>query len=341
MAQAGTQMVSKISSSYVRLAAAMVIFGLLFSAEVSEGQQGSISNATFNALLGDLQSNSFFTAAAALRLLARPYLRSHITLLVPTDSSLAQAGSISPRAYPDLIRFHILERNLNFDQLRTLPVGTWIPTLLPNAGVQVTANAGGNVSLDGVPVIRPNLCRSIVSAFITCQGMSAILNPNSPFSPRPSPNPFLFAGVPPSPTPAPVSLPPAPSPFTPLLPPSPTPVAGAISPVPAPQLAPVTQAPAPQFAPVSQAPAPVLLPLPPPLSPPSSVPTPPPMAVGAPPLPVTAPAVPPGLPSPPSVGGTPQVPRGQTPPNAASSFKTGAAVLTCLTSASYIIALCV
>lgn len=141
--------------------------------------QQQLSNATIFDLLQELRSKGFLTGATILSYIAKPFLVSGITLLIPTDMAIADAAvNLSPKQFPPLIEFHILERNLKYRQLRLFPVGTWLPTALPGYGVEVTSNTAGNYSFNNAQIIKPDLCSNLRSALITCQGISSVLNPN-------------------------------------------------------------------------------------------------------------------------------------------------------------------
>ncbi|MCO5584534.1 hypothetical protein L7F22_038462 [Adiantum nelumboides] len=325
------------SSVYVCLLYCVLLWSTPYHQAV-QGQalpESGISDIAFDALLKDLRGNKFFTAATALSLLARPYLQPKTTLLIPTDNSLVEAVAFPPKDYLSLIKFHILEKNFNFKQLRLLPVGTWIPTALPSFAIEVTSNTAANFSLGTAQLTKPNLCPSLVSSFISCQGINAILNPNAQLSP----NPFRFGATPPAT--APPSLPP--SSFPPIfLPPSFAPT------TPPPLNTPSTLAPSPSSSSASLAPSPTPFPATTILPSPSTVvfpspPSQPPSVLPSTPLPtVPSPSTPtenfPATPAPAPLAlanpqDLPQAPGfsengGDGSPSEASSLSVGATVLT-------------
>ncbi|MCO5551832.1 hypothetical protein L7F22_005335 [Adiantum nelumboides] len=193
-----------------------------------------LSNREFDVLSRDLINRRYYTGAAVLQLyIVRSELSRGVTLLIPVDASLTQASGIRHQ-YRGLVKFHMLETNLNFRALRLLPVGTWLPTELPGYGVEVTHNSDTFFALNHVPIVEPNICPSLVQRDITCHGVQGVLNPLSTLSPKPYSVPQtsrapLNTSIPspapsPSPTVAPVSSPmsiaaPTPSTSFPSLPP--------------------------------------------------------------------------------------------------------------------------
>ncbi|KAH7431478.1 hypothetical protein KP509_08G050300 [Ceratopteris richardii] len=171
------------------------------------GGQG-LSDQDFDALLKDLQAQKFFTAASILGFLTPPFLTDHITLLVPTDTAIAAAinqFSAISLAYPAIIQFHILGRNLNFDQLKLFPVGTWLPTMVPGKGVQVTSSSPSDFRLNNAKISQPDICPSMAKFSISCQGINSLLNLSSILTDVPK-NPPVLAPLPS------VSIPPVPAP---------------------------------------------------------------------------------------------------------------------------------
>ncbi|MCO5557107.1 hypothetical protein L7F22_010663 [Adiantum nelumboides] len=190
-----------------------------------------LSNHEFEVLSRDLINRRYYTGATVLQLyVVRSELACGVTLLIPIDASLTQASGIRHQ-YRGLVKFHMLETNLNFRALRLLPVGTWLPTELPGYGVEVTHNSDTIFALNHVPIVDPDICPSLVQRDITCHGVQGVLNPLSTLSPKPYsvPRAPMNAYIPspapsPSPTVTPVSSPmsiaaPTPVPSSPPLPP--------------------------------------------------------------------------------------------------------------------------
>ncbi|CAJ2649118.1 unnamed protein product [Trifolium pratense] len=108
------------------------------------------------------------------------------TFFAPTDSSLfaldmAQTAS----SYTDTLRYHIVPRRLSLAELRRLPNGYTLPTLLSTRRIRVTRRAGSSVTVvGGVDVAFPGL---FYGRHVVVHGLAGILHvrSNNPTSPAP------------------------------------------------------------------------------------------------------------------------------------------------------------
>ena len=118
---------------------------------LAQSSSSSMNQTELAAVLQDLRRNGFLTAVAILSFVpsgaSSSIITPPVTLLVPTDEALGNISSISnlapSGAYSLLLPYHQLRGSLSSRQLGLLPVGTWIPTFLPQNGVQVTSNGNG------------------------------------------------------------------------------------------------------------------------------------------------------------------------------------------------------
>ncbi|KAH7296690.1 hypothetical protein KP509_26G034700 [Ceratopteris richardii] len=124
---------------------------------------------------------------------------------MPTDLAISTALNDSNHlntGYASIVQFHILSRGLNFEQLELLPVGTWIPSMAPGKGVQVTSIGPSNYSLNHAKIIQPDLCPNLSNVAVTCQGIDRLLDFSSILSNVPR-NPPVLAVPPSTPSAAP------------------------------------------------------------------------------------------------------------------------------------------
>ncbi|KAH7296688.1 hypothetical protein KP509_26G034700 [Ceratopteris richardii] len=164
-----------------------------------------LSNDDFNVLLTDLRDNKFYTGSSILGFLRPTFLTRESTLLMPTDLAISTALNDSNHlntGYASIVQFHILSRGLNFEQLELLPVGTWIPSMAPGKGVQVTSIGPSNYSLNHAKIIQPDLCPNLSNVAVTCQGIDRLLDFSSILSNVPR-NPPVLAVPPSTPSAAP------------------------------------------------------------------------------------------------------------------------------------------
>ncbi|MCO5582262.1 hypothetical protein L7F22_036154 [Adiantum nelumboides] len=196
-----------------------VLVAFLVQSPYMQQAHAQLSQQDLNSLLQDLRNNQFFTGASILSFLTPAFLTSRITLMIPTDSAIASVvDRFSGLAlqYPPIVQFHIVTRNLNFNQLLLLPNGTWLPTMVPGKGVQVTNDDPANYTLNDARIVQPDICPSVGEIDIACQGIDRLFDITSVLAPEPQNPPF-------PPTPSATSIPPVVSPSPPLPPPSPPP----------------------------------------------------------------------------------------------------------------------
>ncbi|KAF7842676.1 Fasciclin-like arabinogalactan protein 19 [Senna tora] len=82
------------------------------------------------------------------------------TLFAPSDSSLfALDMTQTASSYTDTLRFHVVPGRLSVSDLRRLPAGTSLPTLLPDRYLNVTQSSSrsGSVTINGVHIAVPGL----------------------------------------------------------------------------------------------------------------------------------------------------------------------------------------
>ncbi|XP_015943167.1 uncharacterized protein LOC107468397 [Arachis duranensis] len=135
--------------------------------------------------------------------------RNTFTFFAPTDASLfALDMTQTASSYTDTLRFHVVPRRLSVTELRRLPEGYGLPTLLSKRRLEVTrspAYAFG-ISVGGVEIAFPGL---FYGRYVAVHGLSGILSLRSNAvsgvsSVPPSPPPV----VPPSQERGPVGVPP-------------------------------------------------------------------------------------------------------------------------------------
>ncbi|KAJ7296285.1 hypothetical protein O6H91_12G103600 [Diphasiastrum complanatum] len=102
---------------------------------------------------------------------------SAFTLFTPGDASLALLSRSEPAI--DLLRYHISPQWLSYNDLKSLPLGAQISTLLPNYTILVTSTAEGDelsngLTLDNVEILLPDL---YFDEMIVIHGISDIMNP--------------------------------------------------------------------------------------------------------------------------------------------------------------------
>ncbi|MED6157421.1 hypothetical protein PIB30_022993 [Stylosanthes scabra] len=101
--------------------------------------------------------------------------RNTFTFFAPTDASLfaldmTQTASI----YTDTLRFHVVPRRLSVTELRHLPEGYALPTLLSKRRLEITRPvSSAGISVGGVEIVFPGL---FYSRYIAVHGLSGILS---------------------------------------------------------------------------------------------------------------------------------------------------------------------
>ncbi|KAH7421954.1 hypothetical protein KP509_13G083300 [Ceratopteris richardii] len=137
--------------------------------------------------LADLVDNQFGQAARVLAATPESNFNTDTTYLVPSDVAMqvsAQSPS-SPQLY-EHVRIHFLVHNLSMDDLHAMPQGTWLPSRIPNRGVQITDNSASSLSLNNAQIVKPNICPDLAVVGITCHGINQVLDENSRLSPMPA-----------------------------------------------------------------------------------------------------------------------------------------------------------
>ncbi|XP_030551576.1 FAS1 domain-containing protein SELMODRAFT_448915-like [Rhodamnia argentea] len=87
------------------------------------------------------------------------------TLFVPAVAAL-------PRDPPSLL-YHVVPQHLASSQLKLFRAGSRLPTLLPNNSILVTGGSPSNFSLDGLPLVEPDL---FSSDGLAVHGVAGVLN---------------------------------------------------------------------------------------------------------------------------------------------------------------------
>ncbi|XP_004485523.1 uncharacterized protein [Cicer arietinum] len=142
----------------------------------------------------DLFCNAIVTSDLRIDLLSFDDANSNythsFTFFAPTDSSLfALDMTQTASSYTDTLRYHIIPRRLSLAELRLLPNGYTLPTLLSTRRVPVTRRTGSSVTtVGGVDLAFPGL---FYGRHVAVHGLSGILTLrlNNPTSPAPAPVP--------------------------------------------------------------------------------------------------------------------------------------------------------
>jgi hypothetical protein len=145
-----------------------------------------IPNREFDSMLTTLRSrgyhlfcNAILTSDLRIDLLAFEDANSDethsFTFFAPTDSSLfALDMSQTASSYTDTLRYHIIPRRLSLAELRRLPNGYSLPTLLSTRRISVTRRAGSSITVvGGVDVAFPGL---FYGRHVVVHGLSGILH---------------------------------------------------------------------------------------------------------------------------------------------------------------------
>lgn len=118
-------------------------------------------------------------------------LPSNITVLVPKDFAASRLGVLTFAQALPIVQYHVLTRQLPFSDLKNMPAGSIIETLLRNRTVQITSNNPWRFTVDNVQVTNSDMF--LKSGFVIhgLNGMLAIGTPSlpsiSPASPHLSP----------------------------------------------------------------------------------------------------------------------------------------------------------
>ncbi|KAL3742464.1 FAS1 domain-containing protein SELMODRAFT_448915-like [Eucalyptus grandis] len=107
-----------------------------------------------DALLG---SSDFGNWASVLPAFNPSTLSISGTLFVPAGNDAAV--SVLPMDPPSLL-YHMVPQRLAFSQLKLFRTGSRLPTFLPNNSILITGGSPSNFTLDGIPLIEPDLFSS-------------------------------------------------------------------------------------------------------------------------------------------------------------------------------------
>ncbi|KAL0697768.1 hypothetical protein Bca4012_053890 [Brassica carinata] len=109
-----------------------------------------------------------------------------LTLFVPTDSMLFDLDMTHPSYfYVSTLRLHSVPLRLPFSDLRSLPNATYLPTLLPSHHLRLTrpsssSSSNDSISLDGVPILLPDLFYGEQLAVHGLAGLISLATSSSP-----------------------------------------------------------------------------------------------------------------------------------------------------------------
>ncbi|CAK8530243.1 unnamed protein product [Lathyrus sativus] len=145
-----------------------------------------IPNRELNPMLNTLRSrgyrlfrNAILTSDIRFDLLSFDDANSNVThsftFFAPTDFSLfALDMTQSASSYTDTLRYHIIPRRISLRQLRLLPNGYTLPTLLHTRHLRVTRHFESSVTfIGGVEVSFPGI---FYSRHVVVHGLTGILN---------------------------------------------------------------------------------------------------------------------------------------------------------------------
>ncbi|KAJ7559141.1 hypothetical protein O6H91_04G072100 [Diphasiastrum complanatum] len=101
---------------------------------------------------------------------------SNVTMFAPSDAALS---SVTPlQGFIDLLGYHFVNRNMLFNDLVELPVGTRLGTLIPGLSLEVISTIEGNspmLLINEAQVIAPDIYHD---DFISVHGVNGVLDPN-------------------------------------------------------------------------------------------------------------------------------------------------------------------
>ncbi|XP_061339924.1 uncharacterized protein LOC133286520 [Gastrolobium bilobum] len=118
------------------------------------------------------------------------------TFFAPTDASLfALDMTQTASSYIDTLRFHVVPRRLSLAELRLLPDGYTLPTLLSQRRLQLTRRPASSViSVGDVNIAFPGM---FYGRNVAVHGLASILSLRTNNPPSPSPSPLPAPVVPP------------------------------------------------------------------------------------------------------------------------------------------------
>ncbi|KAI3899480.1 hypothetical protein MKW92_036757 [Papaver armeniacum] len=98
------------------------------------------------------------------------------TFLIPTDNNPlinTASSSSSCQSLSSTIGYHIIPQQLSFSVLGTFPIGSRIPTLLPEKSILVTNNSKSNYTIDEIQITYPDL---YMNGAVVVHGINSTLN---------------------------------------------------------------------------------------------------------------------------------------------------------------------
>ena len=141
----------------------------------------SIPNREFDSMLNTLRSRGYHLFCNAiltsdLRIDLLDPNSNSFTFFAPTDSSLfALDMTQTASSYTDTLRYHIIPRRLSLSELRLLPNGYTLPTMLSTRPISFTRRSGSSsvTTVGGVEVAFPGL---FYGRHVAVHGLAGILN---------------------------------------------------------------------------------------------------------------------------------------------------------------------
>ncbi|KAI3905785.1 hypothetical protein MKW92_024541 [Papaver armeniacum] len=183
MVMSGSSMATYFMISLILLISAFII-AITVSDQQQQQQQetrtivvpGSSSSSTFNIFKKEASSDSEQQFEKIIEALMATQDYSNwaevhtATFLIPTDDN---PFSSSCQSLSSTIGYHIVPQQLSFSVLRTFPIGSRIPTLLPEKSIIVTNNSKSNYTIDEIQITYPDL---YVNGAVVVHGINSTLN---------------------------------------------------------------------------------------------------------------------------------------------------------------------
>ncbi|KAI3877772.1 hypothetical protein MKX03_019212 [Papaver bracteatum] len=157
-------------ATYFMISLILLISAFIIAITVSDQQQqqetrtivvpsSSSSSSTFNIFKkeGSSDSEQQFEKIIEALMFTQDYSNwaevLTATFLIPSDNPFySSCQSSSPT-----IGYHIIPQQLSFSVLQTFPIGSRIPTLLPEKSILVTNNSKSNYTIDEIQITYPDL----------------------------------------------------------------------------------------------------------------------------------------------------------------------------------------
>ncbi|KAI3850670.1 hypothetical protein MKW98_030730 [Papaver atlanticum] len=172
-------------ATYFMVSLILLISAFIIAITVSDQQQqqetrtivipGSSSSSTFNIFKKEASSDSEQQFEKIIEALMATQDYSNwaevltATFLIPSDNPF----SSSCQSLSSTISYHIIPQQLSFSVLRTFPIGSRIPTLLPEKSILVTNNSKSNYTIDGIQITYPDL---YMNGAVVVHGINSTLN---------------------------------------------------------------------------------------------------------------------------------------------------------------------